>query len=199
MSEITLPRTRTLPVPAAASAMPRRPRRAAVARPTPAQRALLGVLLAVYIMLLVWVVVWKLEAPYSEAAGTRLLKLVPFVSTAEYGSSAPREVLANLLLFTPLGVYLGLLTPRGAWSRVAVAGAATSTALEAAQYALAVGSADTTDVIVNTAGGLAGLALLALARRALGSRSSAVITRWALACTLVATVACAAFATSPLR
>src|SRR5690606_8718248 len=131
--------------------------------PTPAQRALLCVLLAVYLVLLVWVVVWKLEVPHSGAAGTRLLKLVPFVSTAEYGSSAPREVLANLLLFTPLGLYLGLLTPRGAWSRVAGAGAATSTALEAAQYALAVGSADTTDVIVNTAGGLAGLALLALA------------------------------------
>ena len=46
-----------------------------------------------------------------------------------------------------------------------VAGA--SLGLEVAQYVLAVGSSDITDVVVNTAGGLAGIGLLALARRRL--------------------------------
>ena len=50
--------------------------------------------------------------------------------------------------------------------------AGASLVLETAQHVLSTGSFDITDVIVNTAGGLAGLGLLALARRRLRRRPS---------------------------
>lgn len=120
-------------------------------------------LFVVYLLLLGWVVLWKLEVPW--VGHQRVVKLVPFTATAEAGASTPFDVWANLLLFIPFGVYLGLLAPGWPWPRVAAVVASASLALEVTQYVLGVGSSDSTDVVVNTLGGLAGLGLVALARR----------------------------------
>ena len=132
-------------------------------------------LFVVYLVLLVWTVLWKLDVPW--VGGDTAIKLVPFVPTGEAGPSAPAEVVVNLVLFIPFGVYLGVLAPARRWWTAAVAVAGTSLVLEVAQYVLAVGRSDTTDVIVNTGGGLAGLGLLALARRRLGARTATVMTQ----------------------
>ena len=142
---------------------------------TPAARAaprtrLAGRSSSVYLVLLAWVVLWKLEVPWVGEAGERIVKLVPFVATGDAGASTPFEVVANLALFVPFGVYLGLLAPSWPWWKVAGTVAAVSLALEVAQYVLAVGSSDLTDVVVNTAGGVVGLGLVALARRRFGAR-----------------------------
>jgi hypothetical protein len=126
-------------------------------------------LFVVYLLLLGWVVLWKLEVPW--VGHRRVVKLVPFTATAESGASTPFDVWANLLLFIPFGGYLGLLAPGWSWWRVAGVVAAASLALEVTQYVLGVGSSDATDVVVNTAGGLAGLGLVALARRGSRARS----------------------------
>ena len=131
-------------------------------------------LFAVYLVLLVWTVLWKLQAPW--VGGETMVKLVPFVATDDAGASAPVEVVANVGFFLPYGLYLGLLAPARRWWVAPSAVAGTSLALEVAQHVLAVGRSDSTDVIANTAGGLAGLGLLALARRTLGSRTQAVMT-----------------------
>ncbi len=138
-------------------------------------RCWLLALFVVYLVLLVWAVLWKLDVPW--VGGDTAIKLVPFVRTGEAGPSAPAEVIVNLVLFFPFGVYLGLLAPARRWWTAAVAVAGTSLALEVAQYVLAVGRSDSTDVIVNTGGGLAGLGLLALARRRLGARTAKVMTQ----------------------
>ena len=160
---------------------------------------LLWVLFALYVAMLVWVVVWKLEVPHIGRGGIREVKLVPFAPDACDGASAPSEVLANVLLFIPFGVYLGLLAPMWPWWRITGTIAAASLSLEVAQYALAVGSADITDLITNTAGGLAGLGLLALARRRLRARTVTAVTRVCTVLTVLALIATAAFVASPLR
>jgi len=123
-------------------------------------RRILIALFAIYLALLVWVVLWKAHLPFIGRDDMREIKLVPFVSGEGYGFSDPYEVLANLLLFVPLGIYLGALGVKGAVPIVI----GTSLALEVAQFVLATGSSDVTDVIVNTAGGLIGLGLFALLR-----------------------------------
>jgi glycopeptide antibiotics resistance protein len=137
------------------------------------------VLFAAYLVLLVWVVLWKLEAPW--AGGDRNIKLVPFVRTRGAGASAPVEVAANLALFIPFGLYVGLLQPArrpaSAIVPVAVGAAGTSLALEVGQYVLAVGRSDTTDIVVNTVGALVGLGLYALARQRLGAGTVSALTR----------------------
>jgi glycopeptide antibiotics resistance protein len=159
----------------------------------------LTVLFGVYLVLLVWTVLWKLGVPFVGDGAERVVKLVPLVATATTGASDPVEVAENLLVFVPFGLYLGLLAPSWAWWRAAGVVAATSLALEVGQYALAVGSSDVTDVVVNTAGGVVGLGLAALVRRRLAQRTTAVVTRICAIGTALALVAVALFLASPVR
>jgi hypothetical protein len=68
-----------------------------------------------------------------------------------------------------------------------------------AQYVLAVGRSDVTDVVVNTAGGLAGIGLLALAHRRLQARTAPVVTRFCLFGTVLALLAVGIVVASPLH
>ena len=62
------------------------------------------VLFTVYLVLLAWIVLWKLGVPWAGGI-SRVIKLVPFVPSGDEGASAPFEVVANFALFIPLGVY----------------------------------------------------------------------------------------------
>jgi len=156
-------------------------------------------LFVLYLALLTWLVLWKLEIPWVGDTGRRVVKLVPFVSSATAGASDPVELVENLAIFVPFGLYLGLLAPSWPWWRVAGTAAGASLALEVAQYALAVGSTDVTDVVVNTAGGLAGFGLLVLARRGLRARTAAVMAGVCSVGTVLALLAATAFVASPVR
>lgn len=182
--------------------MPERTTVRADRRPIPRSAliaSLCGTLLA-----LVWAVLWKLEVPYIGTGGLRVIKLVPFGADTDATASFPLEVVANLVLFLPLGWHIGLLAPRR-WSARrllwATAGysAAASLLLELAQFALAVGVSDVTDVLVNTAGGLAGLGILMLARRAFGGRAAPILARLCVAGTALALAAAVAVCVSPLH
>jgi glycopeptide antibiotics resistance protein len=168
--------------------------------PTHPQRTRrLAVLFAIYLGLLVWGVLWKLETPWVGEAGWRIVKLVPFVSTSGAGASSPFDVVANVALLVPFGLYLGLLAPSWRWWRVAGVVAAASLGLEVAEYVLAVGSSDLTDVVVNTAGGLLGFGVLQLVRRRYRARTVSVLTRFCTVATVLGVLACALVIASPLR
>jgi len=156
-------------------------------------------LFAVYLVLLTGIVLWKLEVPYLGAASLRQVKLIPFAPGAGFGASAPLEVVANLVLFVPFGLYLGLVAPSWPWAKVMGAIAGASAALEVTQYILAVGSSDITDIIVNSAGGLAGFGLLVLVRRRLRERTRGVMTRVCAIATVFALFAVGIVVGSPLR
>jgi glycopeptide antibiotics resistance protein len=168
---------------------------------TPARsggRALLVALFALYLVLLVWVVLWKLDVPYIGGVW-REVTLVPFATGHEGGVKSPFELAVNIVLFVPFGAYLGVLAPSWRWWKVGGVVAGASLVLETAQYALAVGSSDITDVILNTAGGLTGYALLALARRRLQDRTVTVMARVLAAGTALSLIAIALFIASPIR
>lgn len=152
-------------------------------------------LFGVYLVLLAWLVLFKLDVPFVGGV-SRSIKLVPFVASRGFGASAPAEVVANVLIFVPFGAYLALLAPTWPLLRMTATLAGASFALEAAQFVLAVGSSDMTDVLVNTAGGLAGLGLVAVMRRTYGVR---VVQRALAAGTAAAVLASAAFFASPIR
>jgi glycopeptide antibiotics resistance protein len=151
----------------------------------------------IYLILLGWIVLWKLETPWVGA--DRAIKLVPFVATASSGASAPGEVMANLLLFVPFGVYLGLLAQSRRWWNTTWVCTGASLALEGSQYVLGVGRSDATDVIVNTLGGLAGLAALAVARRALRERTRGVMSVVCAIGTVLLLVGTVSYLLSPIH
>ena len=162
-------------------------------------RGRLVALFGVYLLLLAWVVLWKLQMPYVGEGALRHIKLVPFAPTAEDGASDPLEVIANVTLFVPFGLYLGLIAPSWRWWKVAGVVAGTSLLFEVTQWVLSVGSCDITDLIVNTAGGVAGLGLLALARRRLHDRTGTVLTRACSIGTMLVVVAAGMFIASPVH
>jgi glycopeptide antibiotics resistance protein len=165
------------------------------------ERTLLVVLFVVYLVLLVWIILWKLEIPWVGKAALlpRPIKLVPYLPSGDAGASTPGEVAANIALFVPFGIYLGLLAPSWRWWQLTAVFVGASVLLETVQHLLSTGSFDTSDVIDNTVGGVVGLGLLALARRRLRTRAVAIVTRICLIGAVVAVLAVAVFIASPLR
>ena len=155
----------------------------------------------VYLALLAWVVLWKLEVPWiGDAAGlARPIKLVPFVPSGDAGASTPAEMLINFVLFVPFGLFVGTLAPTWSWWRAALAALGASLVLETVQHLISTGSFDTTDLLVNTAGAMVGWAVFVAARRALRERTSVVMARVCIALSALALVAVIAFVASPLH
>lgn len=118
-------------------------------------RALSRTLFAGYIFILLWLVLFKFS--YDPIAvirdiQMRSLNLIPF-TRAHKG-----EMIANLVAFIPFGVLIGVNFKQAAFrSKIAVI-FGFSLALEIIQFALAIGVADITDIIMNTLGGFIGLA-----------------------------------------
>lgn len=169
--------------------------------PRPRTQVLLIAMFVIYLALLVWVILWKLEKPWvgETALLPRPLKLVPFVASGDAGASNPEEVVANILFFVPFGLYLGTLAPLWRWWQLTAVFLGASLVLETAQHLLSTGSFDTSDLISNTAGGLVGLGILALARRRFGARLPAIGTRVSVIGTAVSLIAIAALIVSPFR
>ena len=165
------------------------------------RRIVLVLAFAVYLALLTWVVLWKLEMPWiGDAAGlVRPIKLVPFAPSGDAGASTPAEMLINLILFVPFGLFLGALAPTWSWWKAGNAALGASLTLETVQHLISTGSFDTTDLIVNTAGALLGWAVFVAVRRSAGQRASVVMTRICVLVSALTLLAVVAFVVSPLH
>ena len=122
------------------------------------------VLLSVYGLILVWIVLLKAStvAELRYLPCERTLNLVPFHYDVEVGTHF-EEVVLNALVFVPLGLYLCML---GMKARKAILlGLCLSFVFEALQYALSIGAADVTDLLMNTFGTALGVVLYLLLRR----------------------------------
>lgn len=119
-----------------------------------------SVLFILYLALLLWIVLFKLQFSIDALDRLRSVNLIPFYYEREVGGAFHlKELLENLLIFVPMGIYLPMLLPKTSFRAKALSIAAASLALECAQYALAIGRSDITDLLTNIAGGLLGLAL----------------------------------------
>jgi glycopeptide antibiotics resistance protein len=154
----------------------------------------------VYLALLAWVVLWKLEVPWvGDAAGlARPMKLVPFVASGDAGPSNPAEMLINIALFVPFGLFVGALAPSWVWWKAGVAALGGSIVLESVQHIISTGSFDTTDLITNTAGALIGWMIFLRVRRTASERTPIVMARACVIISALALAAVIAFVASPL-
>lgn len=123
------------------------------------------IILAVYGILLTWIVLCKMSFSVAEMSwleGVRAVNLEPFRYSIIDGRIPTRDTVLNLLIFLPLGVYLSMLDVPVL--RAVFYGCLISLGFEVSQYALAIGVSDVTDVITNTAGTLIGVVLYAMVR-----------------------------------
>lgn len=117
-----------------------------------------SILFLVYLALLIWIILFKLQFSILDLDQVREINLIPFYYEHEVTFHAT-EVLENVLIFMPFGIYLCLLFPKSRFSVKLLLISMGSLLLEICQYGLAIGRADITDIITNICGGLFGIIL----------------------------------------
>lgn len=130
-------------------------------------------LFSVYCLLLVWIVLF--DAALSVDAlrvlfGNRAINLIPFHFQDDIAAQSS-QVLMNILLFIPFGLYLKMMNLSA--GKALAYGAAVSAVLECLQYALGVGVADITDLIANIMGTAVGVCCFELVLKIFGGKEKA--------------------------
>jgi glycopeptide antibiotics resistance protein len=142
-------------------------------------------LFAIYAALLIGVILFKF--PFSsEARGDgRTVNLIPLAgSFGENGVLRVDELVENVLIFVPFGVYIGMVKRNWSFAKKFLPIVATSVAFEAIQFIFEIGRADITDVINNALGGLIGIGVYALLSRVIRHRIDRIISGVALVLTV---------------
>lgn len=136
------------------------------------------VLFAVYCVALVWIILFKMQFSFDTLPHFRALNLVPF-SGAATRTNRP-EMIMNVLIFIPFGLYLSMLKPLWPfWKRV-LPMAGISLLFEALQYVFAIGGTDITDFIGNTLGGIVGIGFYVVLSKKLKEKTTKVLNTLAL-------------------
>ena len=112
------------------------------------------ILLGIYLLLLVWIILFKLSYRFSDLITPRSINLIPFYYPHET-SFHLSEVIDNILIFIPLGILLKMLNTSN--TKTILLGLSFSFFLETLQFILSIGASDITDIITNTTGTLFGL------------------------------------------
>jgi glycopeptide antibiotics resistance protein len=125
-------------------------------------------LLALYILILIWIVLFKLkfDIPSVFHHHHRSLNLIPFAAPSRVnGSVNYGEMILNCLFFIPFGLLLNVnFKQPGFLSKLAFI-LCFSLTVEIIQFVFAIGASDITDVITNSFGGLIGLILYDLSNK----------------------------------
>jgi glycopeptide antibiotics resistance protein len=113
------------------------------------------VLFAIYLLALFWILLFKLGVQFSYM-GNRSVNLIPFSD----GKIDVREIILNVVICVPLGIYAGVLFKRRTFGTKLLFFLLISSMFEVLQFILRVGAFDITDVVTNTLGGIGGLMIL---------------------------------------
>ena len=118
-------------------------------------RKLTAVLLIVYLAVLTWIIVFKMQFPGDPGLPhMRNVNLIPFGQSVIVNNRVDMgEIIQNGLAFVPYGLLLGSLLQK------LLPIVLTSLVYECVQYVLAIGASDITDLIMNSLGGLAGIGI----------------------------------------
>ncbi|MEH7548183.1 glycopeptide resistance protein VanZ-A [Neobacillus vireti] len=129
-------------------------------------------LLALYLVILIWLVLFKLQYNILSVLFNyhhRSLNLIPFAAPSIVNGSF-REMIDNVIIFIPFGLLLNVnfkevgFLPKFAFILVL------SLTFELIQFIFAIGATDITDVITNTVGGFLGLKLYGLSNKYINNK-----------------------------
>lgn len=120
---------------------------------------LTNILFVLYCIFIVWIILLKLSISVVDFLGLdkiRSINLIPFYYANEIGFDFHfKEVLYNVLIFIPFGIYLKMLTKDN--KKIILLGFIFSLILETLQFILEVGASDITDLITNVVGAIFGV------------------------------------------
>lgn len=134
-----------------------------------AANKLTRVLFVIYSIALCWILLFKLGVRFSYMEN-RQVNLIPF-SEALFlnGKMDLREMIMNVVIFIPLGIYAGVLFERWTLGKKLLLFFFMSLMFEALQFIFRIGAFDMTDIVTNTLGGIIGLMLFKVLEKAFKS------------------------------
>ena len=118
---------------------------------------LTNVLFIIYLVVLFWILLFKLGVQFTYM-GNRRVNLIPF---SEFLISKGRinvgEIVLNVVIFVPLGIYAGILFKKWTWRNKLFFFFLVSLMIEVLQLIFKIGAFDITDIITNVIGAIIGL------------------------------------------
>lgn len=118
------------------------------------------VLFVIYLIALFWIIVLKLNVHFSYMGNMRRINLIPFSDALILNGKLDFvEIIMNVVIFVPLGIYAGILFQRWIIGKRIILFFLISLICEGIQFILALGVFDITDIINNTLGGIIGLVM----------------------------------------
>ena len=138
----------------------------------------------IYLALATWVILFKMAVLPSEIPHVfrRTFNFIPLKESVYInGKLYAWEIIYNVLIFVPFGVFVSSLEKSWSAGRKILAGFVFSLILEVLQFVFAMGMGDITDLIANTAGAFAGVGIYGFIEKGLKNKTDKVINTVCLA------------------
>lgn len=114
----------------------------------------------IYLVILTWIIVFKMQFSFESLPKIRNINLVPFgESVIVNGKVDFGEMIDNAIIFIPVGLYLCMLKKDWKFGKKVGILAGISLTFEILQFLFGIGATDITDIINNTLGGMLGLGI----------------------------------------
>ncbi|MFX3636377.1 MAG: VanZ family protein [Candidatus Pristimantibacillus sp.] len=117
-------------------------------------------LLVIYLLVLTWIILFKMTFTFQQLPDFRNINLIPFAGSAIVNDLIDfEEIIDNILIFVPFGIYMSILKPNSTFLKRIAPIASVSLLFEVFQFIFAIGATDITDFIGNTFGGIIGIGI----------------------------------------
>jgi len=138
-------------------------------------------LFAVYLLVLIWIILFKMQFSFNTLPHFRGLNLIPFAGSVDRDNQLDyNEILLNVLIFIPFGLYLSMTKLNWSFWKRTILIASVSLLFELLQFIFAIGGADITDLIGNTLGGTIGIGVYTVSTKILKEKTNQILNILAL-------------------
>lgn len=143
------------------------------------------VLFGIYILVLTRIILFKLPFYSEQIDRIREINMIPLLgSFDDSGVIRFNEIIGNILVFIPLGIYICMLKSKWSFVKKALPMIGLTLAFEVIQFIFAIGRTDITDILGNTLGGIIGIGVYALLFKIFKNRTNRVVNILAIALTV---------------
>ena len=142
-------------------------------------------MLIVYLLVLSWIILFKLQFSFSALDHIREINLIPGASVIVNGKVDFDEIINNAIVFIPVDAYFSMLFKNKSALKAIGSVFGISFVYEIIQFIFAIGASDITDLISNTLGGIIGVTLVYVLSIVLKDKTHKILNRIAMVCTVL--------------
>ncbi len=149
---------------------------------------LITILFGIYLIILIWIILFKMQTDLEFLPYIRSVNLVPFgQSVIINGKIDLDEIINNCLIFIPVGIYVEMLARNRKFYQKIIPIFLITLFLEISQFILHIGATDITDIIMNTLGGMIGILSISILYKFFKNREKVnqILSVLALICTVM--------------